>query len=122
MQAQGKKQNHLLRYYFLSACSKGAYAVCRHKDTGVDSTKPIKLADYEKMLRQEAEKALGIKIPVIPGNLSTDREVIFLERLLHANNKGDVEQLLWKKYGNYITDLHEAHERMYKLISWSKLE
>lgn len=65
----------------------------------------MKLSQYEKKLREQAEKARSIKIPSIPENIDSNKEVLFLEGLLNANGKDDVEKRLWAQYGNSIEDL-----------------
>jgi len=55
-------------------------------------------ATYEQILRDAAEKQLNIRIPTIPGNINPDQEIIFLERILHINAAGELEQAIFKKY------------------------
>lgn len=46
---------------------------------------------YEAGLREVAEEVLNMKIPEIPGNIHTGIEILFLERLLHVNGFGNIE-------------------------------
>ena len=52
------------------------------------------LLEYEKGLRLEATKVMGIEIPIIHQNTSYITEILFLEQLLHINGFGEIE----KKY------------------------